>query len=238
MIFSQKQVPPYLTSPLATPPGFLAFLDPWSPGLRSLAGKQTNQQATTKPTPAWLDRAPRWPPSPLAAARPPVCSTPARAAGPGGSAARAVRLVPSGPCAGPDEGLGARIVQPPERTPGPGCVGEGVSEGRGTSARWSLGPLLSRTQMFRPQNQPLHQAPSTRLSRGTVSRDTVTTGRSAPALLLLWRRGSPRILAPWRWLSQTHAHPGAAALETEGVKPESLGRRSEPRRSGPSSLHP
>lgn len=92
--------------------------------------------------------------------------------------------------------------------------------------------------MLRPQNQPLHQAPSTRLGRGTVSRDTVTTGRGAPALLLLWRRGSPRILAARRWPSHTHAHPGAAAPETEGVKPESLGRRSEPRRSGPSSLYP
>lgn len=93
--------------------------------------------------------------------------------------------------------------------------------------------------MFRPQNQPLLQAPSTRLGRGTVSRDTVTTGRGAPALLLLWLRGSPqdsRGLAVAE--SKAHAHPGAAALETEGVKPESLERRSEPRRSGPSSPYP
>ena len=44
---------------------------------------------------------------------------------------RAVGLVPSGRCAGPGEGLGARIVQPPGQTLGPGGGGGGISEGTG-----------------------------------------------------------------------------------------------------------
>lgn len=67
----------------------------------------------------------------LSRSRPPVCSTLVRVAGPGDSVASAVGLVPSGRCAGSDEGLGAHIVQPLERIPGPGCGGGEVSEGPG-----------------------------------------------------------------------------------------------------------
>lgn len=55
----------------------------------------------------------------------------------------AVGLVPSGRCAGPDEGLDAHIVQPLGLTPEPGSGGRWSSEGPrnvGIWVIWCLAP--------------------------------------------------------------------------------------------------
>lgn len=149
--------------------------------------------------------------TPISRFRPPVCSTLARVAGPGDSLASAVGLVPSGRCAGPDEGLGARIVQPPEPTPGPGCRWGEVSDGLG-----DVGMLVPRSfapwdSCLDPHNQTpftKHRAPARVEVRFPGKQ--LPQGGGAPVLLLLWRPRSPRtpgFVAAERGSAPTPAQP-------------------------------
>lgn len=69
---------------------------------------------------------------------------------------------------------------------------------QGTLARGLPGPLLPRTQMFRP---PAAASSTKHCTLGSVEGPfpgkQLPQGGGAPALLLLWRPGSPWILAAW-----------------------------------------